>query len=246
MTYDLLPLLLPLAEPAYRDFHVKLVPELDASQMLGIRMPALRKLGRELAKGPDAAIILADRTPDTYYEETVIRGVVIACAKLDLAARLEQIAAFVPYIGNWAVCDTFVSGLKFRDADLPSVRTFLEPYVTSSEEFPARFGAVMLLRFFVRPDTLDDTLRTLTALPATGYNARMAVAWALAECLVKFPEPTFSHLETHPLDLWTYRKTLQKALESRRLPEALRTTLRQKRAALPKDGKEKPTFPQDS
>ena len=246
MTYDLLPLVLPLAEPAYRDFHVKLVPELDASQMLGIRMPALRKLGRELAKGPDAAIILADRTPDTYYEETVIRGVVTACAKLDLAARLEQIAAFVPYIGNWAVCDTFVSGLKFRDADLPSVRAFLEPYVTSSEEFPARFGAVMLLRFFVRPDALDDTLRTLTALPATGYNARMAVAWALAECLVKFPEPTFSHLETHPLDLWTYRKTLQKALESRRLPEALRTTLRQKRAALPKDGKEKPTFPQDS
>ena len=74
----------------------------------------------------------------------------------------------------------------------------------------------------------------------------MAVAWALAECLVKFPESTLAHLETHPLDLWTYRKTLQKALESRRLPEALRTTLRQKRAALPKDSKEKHPFPQDS
>ena len=246
MTYDLLPRLLPLAEPAYRDFHIKLVPELDATQMLGVRMPALRKLGRELAKGPEAAQILADRTPDTYYEETVVRGVVTGCAKLDLPTRLEQIAAFVPYIRNWAICDTFVSGLKFRDADLPTVRAFLTPYVTSCEEFPARFGAVMLLRFFVRPNTLDDTLRTLTDLPAPGYNARMAVAWALAECLVKFPEATLSHLDQHPLDPWTHRKTLQKALESRRLPDALRAALREKRATLPKDRKEMAPFPQDS
>lgn len=226
MTYDLLPRLLPLAEPAYRDFHVRLVPELDAGHMLGVRMPALRKVGRELAKGPDAARILADRTPDTYYEETVVRGVVTACAKLDLAARLEQTAAFVPYITNWALCDTFVSGLKFLDADLPAVRAFLEPYLTSAEEFPARFGAVMLLRFFVRADTLDDTLAALTSLPAPGYNARMAAAWALAECIVKFPAQTLAHLEAHAPDAWTYRKTLQKALESRRLEDSLRERIK--------------------
>lgn len=246
MTYDLLPRLLPLAEPAYRDFHVKLVPELDADHMLGVRMPALRKLGRELAKGPDAARILADRTPDTYYEETVVRGVVTACARLDLAARLEQTAAFVPYITNWALCDTFVSGLKFRDAGLPAVRAFLEPYLASAEEFPARFGAVMLLRFFIRPDTLDDTLAALTALPAPGYNARMGAAWALAECIVKFPAQTLAHLERRPPDPWTYRKALQKALESRRLPDGLRQMLRAQRAAFPKNQKEIRPVSQDT
>ena len=66
MNYDLLSRLQPLAEPAYRDFHIKLVPELDAGQMLGVRMPALRALGKELAKSEDARTILDDRTPDQY------------------------------------------------------------------------------------------------------------------------------------------------------------------------------------
>lgn len=55
MTYDLLSSFIPLAEPSYRDFHVKLVPELSAGQMLGVRMPALRKLARQLATGPGFA-----------------------------------------------------------------------------------------------------------------------------------------------------------------------------------------------
>lgn len=231
MNYDLLSRLQPLAEPAYRDFHIKLVPELDAGQMLGVRMPALRALGKELAKSEDARTILDDRTPDQYYEETVVRGAVIGAAKLDFGARLHYIAAFVPYITNWALCDTFVSGLKFRKEELPAVREFLTPYLSSREEFPARFGAVMLLRFFVRADCLTDTLARLTAIPCPSYNAQMAVAWALAECLVKFPEQTLAHLKQGGLTPWTYRKTLQKALESRRLPDRLRPVLK----ALKKD-----------
>lgn len=229
MKYDLISRLTPLAEPDYRDFHVRLVPELDADGMLGVRMPALRALGKELARGPDARVILDDRTPDRYYEETVVRGAVIGAAKLSTAERLRCVADFVPYITNWAICDTFVSGLRFKEADLPAVREFLTPYLASAEEFPARFGAVMLLRFFVREDCLADTLTHLCALPAAGYNARMAAAWALAECLVKFPERTLAFVDTHPLPAWTYRKMLQKALESRRLPDALRPVLKERR-----------------
>lgn len=229
MKYDLISRLTPLAEPDYRDFHVRLVPELDADGMLGVRMPALRALGKELARGPDVRVILDDRTPDRYYEETVVRGAVIGAAKLSTTERLRYVADFVPYITNWAICDTFVSGLRFKEADLPAVREFLTPYLASAEEFPARFGAVMLLRFFVREDCLVDTLTHLCALPAVGYNARMAAAWALAECLVKFPERTLAFVDSHPLPAWTYRKMLQKALESRRLPDALRPVLKERR-----------------
>lgn len=226
MTYDLLSMLRPLVEPAYRDFHVRLVPELRTGDMLGVRMPALRKLAKQLAAGPDILEILEDRTPDRYYEETILRGAVLGAAKLPFEKKLQYIADFVPYITNWAICDSFVSGLRFRPGELPAVRAFLVPYLESAEEFPARFGAVMLLRFFVRADCLTDTLEALTALPAPGYNAQMAVSWALAECLVKFPEETLAHLKLSMLSAWTYRKTLQKALESRRLPNELRPVLK--------------------
>lgn len=226
MTYDLLSMLTPLAEPSYRDFHVKLVPELSADQMLGVRMPTLRKLARQLAAGPDLHLILEDRSPDRYYEETIVRGAVIGAAKLPFDEKLRQMADFIPYITNWAICDAFVSGLRFKPEELPAVRDFLTPYLQSAEEFPARFGAVMLLRFFVRADCLRDTLTALTSLPASGYNAQMAAAWALAECLVRFPDETLAHLKLSMLNPWTYRKTLQKALESRRLPDDLRPVLK--------------------
>ncbi len=226
MTYDLLSMLTPLAEPSYRDFHVKLVPELSADQMLGVRMPTLRKLARQLAAGPDLHLILEDRSPDRYYEETIVRGAVIGAAKLPFDEKLRQMADFIPYITNWAICDAFVSGLRFKPEELPAVRDFLTPYLQSAEEFPARFGAVMLLRFFVRVDCLRDTLTALTSLPASGYNAQMAAAWALAECLVRFPDETLAHLKLSMLNPWTYRKTLQKALESRRLPDDLRPVLK--------------------
>ena len=209
MTYDLLSMLTPLAEPSYRDFHVKLVPELPAGQMLGVRMPALRKLARQLAMGPDLHLILEDRSPDRYYEETIVRGAVIGAAKLPFDEKLRQMADFIPYITNWAICDAFVSGLRFKPEELPAVWDFLVPYLQSVEEFPARFGAVMLLRFFVRADCLPDTLTALTSLPASGYNAQMAAAWALAECLVRFPDETLAHLKLSLLNPWTYRKTLQ-------------------------------------
>lgn len=236
MTYDLLPLLTPLMDVAYRDFQVRLVPELTPEDMLGVRMPALRRLGCALAAGADAQTILHDDGPDRYHEETLLRGIVIGAAKLSLAARLAHMAAFVPRIANWAVCDAFVSGLRFKTDEMGAVRAFLSPYLASPDEFPARFGCVMLLRFFVQEDcladTLADTLACLTAIPATGYNARMGVAWALAECLVRHPVPTLAHLEACGLDTWTHRKTLQKALESRRLTAELRPRLREMRSAL--------------
>ena len=89
MKYDLISRLTPLAEPDYRDFHVRLVPELDADGMLGVRMPALRALGKELARGPDVRVILDDRTPDRYYEETVVRGGVNGCAVSRILCRIS-------------------------------------------------------------------------------------------------------------------------------------------------------------
>lgn len=232
MNYDLLSRLTPMADGAYRDFHIRLVPGLAPADMLGVRMPALRRLGRALAGSADAAAILHDDSPDRYYEETVVRGVVIGAAKLPPDARLAHIAAFVPRIDNWAVCDSFVSGLRFPKSELHTVHRFLTPYLESHDEFPARFGAVMLLRFFVCEACLADTLSSLTAVPAAGYNARMGVAWALAECLVKHSAATLAHLEVCGLDPWTHRKALQKALESKRLPAALRPTLKSLRDAL--------------
>ena len=154
----------------------------------------------------------------------MLRGILIASVRMPDEERLARTAAFVPQITNWAVCDCVCSTFRFRDR--ARLWDFLQPYLHSPDEFSARFGAVMLLHDFVTEAELDRTLSALAAIPAAGYNARMGVAWAVAECGVRFPARTLAFLRTGALDDWTHNKALQKMLESRRLPGDLRDTVK--------------------
>ena len=65
-----------------------------------------------------------------------------------------------------------------------------------------------------------------------GYYVKMAVAWALATALAKQPEPTWQYFQQQHLDVDTWKKTIQKCVESRRIPEEQKAALRQMRAML--------------
>ena len=81
-----------LAEPAYRDFSSSLLP--GTEHILGVRLPALRKIARKLAK-ENWLENLARCTQDSF-EEIMLQGFIIGYAKAPLPDILEQIAAFLP------------------------------------------------------------------------------------------------------------------------------------------------------
>lgn len=212
-----------LAEPAYREFSAGLLP--GTGNILGVRLPRLRALAKELARGDWRAALEQE---DVFFEETMLRGMVIGAARLPPEERLSLAAGFVPRIQNWSVCDSFCAGLKDAKKFPALYREFLAPYLSSQEEFPARFGAVMVLDYFLLPERLSWALPALLAVPAKGYYAQMGVAWALSLCLVKFPRETLPALESLP-EGFVRSKAIQKALESRRTAPQLRETLRQLR-----------------
>lgn len=205
--------LLELAEPSYRDFSAALVP--GANHMLGVRLPALRKLAQTIYRDEDWRAFLRE-TP-AYFEETMLQGMVIGQAVRSWSDFCDLVPPFLPQIQNWSVCDSFCCSLrataKFRDALLP----LLLNYTRSDAEFVVRFGVVMLMDYYVTENDIDLLLNTFAAVRHNGYYAKMAVAWALSVCFVKFPQRTMAFLQTVPLDSDTYRKTLQKILESRRV-----------------------------
>ena len=82
----------------------------DERNLLGIRLPVLRKIAREIAAG-DWRTYLAE-AEDFYFEERMLQGLVIGCARCTPAEKLEYVARFVPKIDNWAVCDCFCWRLK--------------------------------------------------------------------------------------------------------------------------------------
>lgn len=214
------------AEEKYREFHSALVP--GTNNVCGVRLPVLRKMAKELAKEDWQEWF--EKAEDCYYEETMLRGFVIGYAKLDCETRLAFVQKFVPCIRSWGICDSFCVTLKDAKKYPERYWEFLEPYFTSEKEFEARFGAVMLLDYFVKKEYLSEGILRLESVRQEGYYAKMAVAWAVAEYFVRFPGEMYPYLESgHHLDAFTYRKALQKILESYRADSDIKNKIRELR-----------------
>lgn len=75
----------------------------------------------------------------------------------------------------------------------------------------------MSMQLFIDDEHIGQLLEEYDAIRHDGYYVKMAVAWALSVCFVKFPEITMQYLKQNALDDFTYNKTLQKIIESYRV-----------------------------
>ena len=220
-----------MADEKYREFHSSLVP--GEEHILGVRMPNLRTFARELAKG-DWRAYLAEATEDSY-EEIMLQGLVIGYAKMDLEEAYERIAAFVPKIQNWAICDCVCSSLKIVRKNLDSTWEFLQSYLQDDREYFLRFGIIMLLDYYKKePRYLNQILEVLDGIRHEGYYVKMAVAWTLSMYYIAYPKEVTAYLGRHHLDDFTYRKTLQKIIESRQITPQVREQMRERKRRIGK------------
>lgn len=204
-----------LSDPKYKAFNESLIP--GTATAYGVRVPDLRGIAKSIIKADPQGFLLVSQ-PDSY-EEIMLRGMVIAGMKLPLPERIPLIEGFLPLIDNWAVCDTFCSALKLRTpADKQLMWQFMEPFFSDSREFYARFALVMFLGHFVEPGYVAQGLRHIEALTQEQYYVRMAAAWAVSVCYVKFPAETLPLLQRRTLPKFTQNKSIQKIRESYRVP----------------------------
>ena len=205
--------LLAVADPQYQAFSLKLIP--DAGPVLGVRIPMIRKIARDIA-ADDFRKWLSEYEC-YWHEEILLQGLVIGYASMEADERLDYIRAFLPKIHNLAVCDSFCSQLKFTLKHKELVWDFLQPYFSSEKEFDVRFAVVMSLCFFIDDQHIGQIFTRMDQINHDGYYAKMAVAWAISVCYVTFPELTRSFLAQDRLDDFTHNKSLQKITESYRI-----------------------------
>lgn len=222
MNHSVREILEGMAEPKYQQFSAALLPNVD--NLLGVRLPLLRKLAQKIAKEDWRSYLKSNDT--CYFEETMLQGMILGYVRADVKEILTYVVEFVPRIDNWSVCDSFCSGLKFTKNHKELVWEFLQPYLASTQEYEIRFCVVMLLSFFIEEEYIDLLLLRLNALRHEGYYAKMAIAWALSLCYVKFPETTWPYLQNSQLDTFTYNKALQKITESYRVDVECKTKIR--------------------
>ncbi len=213
-----------LREKEYAEFSCKIIP--GAGKVLGIRMPVLRKLAKELALEQGESVLTDEE--DIYYEEVMIRGLVIGYLKTDSSTLVRYVTDFIPRIHNWAVCDAFCSNLKRVKKDKERFWELIGPYARSEQEFEQRFAAVMLLAHFVNAEDIEKTLHLLTVIPTEHYYSSMGVAWAVAECFLKFPEETEVYFVRENWDSATRKRILRKICDSYRVSQEVKERLKEK------------------
>ena len=215
MTEEIKSRLYELAEEKYREFNQKLLP--GVKHVLGVRLPLLRKLGKETAKGDFRAYLSEAQkkiSRDSIHEEIMVQGLVIGYAKMEREEYRKYLDEFVPKITNWSVCDSCVSGFQIHADRSGYWFEYLKTYRASKEEFELRFMIVAMMDHFVDEEHIDEILSICNEIRHDGYYAKMAVAWTLQVCYVKFPEKTRRLLENNSMDDFTHNKAIQKIRES--------------------------------
>ncbi len=215
-------------EEKYAAFHSSLIPGED--KILGIRIPILRDMAKEISKGN--ALSYLQQAEFQYNEEKILTGAVIGNLKekqVGLERILQEIRAFVPYIDNWSVCDTFCSSLKMTKRHKEEMFAFLVPYAKSERAYDRRFAFVMFLAYFMEERYLGEIFALCDAYDGTEYYVQMAIAWLVSVAYVKCKEDTCKYLECNQLDDVTYRMSLQKIIESNRVSKEEKEIMRQKK-----------------
>lgn len=217
--------LLELKDEKYKAFQGGLIPGVD--NMIGVRIPLLRSLSRELIKDDFKGYL--NILTDDYFEETLLCGMIIGAAKMDFDERIAYIKAFIPRINNWAVCDSFCSSISGVQKNKEKTYSLILEQIANNNPWAVRFAIVMLIDYFAEEDYLDKIFTLIDGLKSDFYYVNIAVAWLISVCFAKFPEGTMKYLLNNKLDKWTFNKSLQKILESRRVDDRFKRKIREMR-----------------
>ena len=219
---EILKTLFALQDLKYRDFQAELMPTVDPETVIGVRTPELRRLAKEYAKTPESREFLK-LLPHRYYEENNLHGFLLETVK-DYGQAMEYVENFLPYINNWATCDMVCP--KVFGKHLPELLEKIRVWIASGETYTVRFGLGMLMRFYLDEAFRPEYLELAASLRSEEYYVNMMTAWYFATALAKQYGAALPYLQERRLDPWTHNKTIQKALESRRISEEQKTCLR--------------------
>lgn len=197
----------------YRDFHCRLIPNIDSERVIGVRTPVLRKLAREFSKQPASKIFL-DTLPHDYYEENNLHGLIVSQIK-DFDRAVYHLNRFLPYVDNWATCD-IISPKVFKthtEALLKEIRV----WINSNHTYTVRFAVGMLMSFYLEDNFREEYADMVAKIKTEEYYINMMCAWYFATALAKNYEQVLPYLKNQRLEKWVHNKTIQKAVESYRI-----------------------------
>lgn len=214
--------LFALQDLTYQRFQCRLMPTVNPDVVIGVRMPELRRLAKQLRGTPEAEHFLR-QLPHTYYEENNLHGLLL-CECKEYEETVDALNHFLPYVDNWATCDLLSPKAFAKHPEALSRQAWT--WMQSNHTYTVRFGLGVLLRFYLDRYFSPEYLDWAAEVRAEDYYVQMMVAWHFAEALVKQWDAALPYLTQHRLSPWIHNKTIRKATESFRIDPEQKSFLR--------------------
>ncbi len=206
---DFINYLFKFKDENYKKFNEKLFKENINS--IGIRMNTLK----DIAKKIDKKTIKLFKFK--YYEEKMIYGLYLGYLKIPFKDVLKEIDDFIIYNDNWAINDSTCSNLKIFKKNLDEGFIFINKYLKSKEPFKIRFALVLLLDYYINEEYIDKILTICNNITNDNYYVKMANAWLISMCYMKYQKKTYNFLLNNKLDDFTINKAISKIKDSYRV-----------------------------
>lgn len=210
--------LFELQDLKYREFHSKLMPTVDKEKIIGIRVPVLRKMAKDMQGSIEAERFL-EELPHEYYEENNLHAFLIEGIK-DFDVALHETERFLPYVDNWATCDMFFPKVFKKNGE--KLMEKIQAWIKSDRVYTVRYAIVLLMRM----DFCKEKMDLVSEVKSEEHYINMAVAWYFATALTCNYEEAIVYLEKEKFSTWVHNKIIQKAIESFRIDKETKEILR--------------------
>ena len=186
----------------YKNFNSKLVLK---NNLIGIRVPILKKIAKELAKGNYKEFISIMN--HNYHEEVLIHGLILGYIK----DPMNYFDDYIKDMNDWQSCDITISNMKYfkYNQDINYIKKYLYH----------RVGYVILLTYYIKDEYIDELYNIVDNYNSDNYYVKMAVAWLLSYLIIYDKNRAVKYLKKSKLDDFTYNKGIQKAIESKKIKD---------------------------
>ncbi len=227
MQFSLEDKLLPLQDSRRAKFSARLAPTIPSDRFLGIRTPDLKGIAKSLEPEQKEAFLTS--LPHVYVEEDIIHIQLLNDYKNIDQAR-NALLAFLPFIQSWYQTD----GLTFPHLSTDELFELAQSFLERPESYARRLGILWIMKRAPKLDPITAKVWLEKALAAAGNEReiQLAKAWLLCEFMIWQPELGMKALSSKELDPMLIRMAIGKCIDSRRIDEPAKQTLRQLRRTL--------------
>ena len=104
---------------------------------------------------------------------------------------------------------------------------FFTKEIDVNQPFQIRVSLMILNAHYINYEYIDRIFKYVNTIKSNHYYVKMGIAWLISTCYIKYKNKTLEYLKNAKLDDFTYNKSLQKIIESKRVSNEEKCALRQ-------------------